>query len=126
MEEQQERNTRINSCSRREQCTRIEQKTAKKRCKHKRGKWQKSALKDSNQCNATTQPENDSKEEAGKLDSHLNVRQNHLVGVQAGANRVGLGVLHESEHNLAGPGQSEVSGSDFGSLGQRTSVASVP
>jgi hypothetical protein len=34
---------------------------------------------------------------------HLHVREKHVVGVQVGANGVGLGVLNKAEHDLARP-----------------------
>ncbi len=38
---------------------------------------------------------------------HLHVREEHVVGVQVGANSVGLGVLNKAEHDLARPGGRE-------------------
>ena len=38
---------------------------------------------------------------------HLHVREKHVVGVEVGANGVGLGVLNKAEHGLARPGGHE-------------------
>jgi hypothetical protein len=35
--------------------------------------------------------------------NNLNVRQDHLVSVQASLSSIGLGILHKAKHDLAGP-----------------------